>query len=218
MAAVTSEMVLEMKDEMETLKSYITELQQFATTINLGALKAVLEARGELGFNMKILFEMGEEVGRGYSRKVSKATWKGATVAVKEDAHSASGSAREALREASLLFQLTESRNILKLVGLCNSTMVFEYAPIPLKNFVMDRKNDISVEKALSLGLDVVNGVSCRKACPSACPQAHRSKAPYSRRYHGACLHAHRWYCLRGVSYQHCVQSVASNYLSLQWR
>ena len=104
--------------------------------------------------------EVGKEVGRGYSRKVSEATWRGSTVAVKEDVHSASGSAREALREASLLFQLTESRNILRLVGLCNSTMVFEYAPTPLKKFVMDRKNDISVEKALSLGLDVVNSVA----------------------------------------------------------
>jgi acetylornithine deacetylase/succinyl-diaminopimelate desuccinylase-like protein len=32
-------------------------------TINLGALKSVLETRGKLGFNMKLLFETGEEIG-----------------------------------------------------------------------------------------------------------------------------------------------------------
>jgi acetylornithine deacetylase/succinyl-diaminopimelate desuccinylase-like protein len=32
-------------------------------TINLGALKSVLQARGTLGFNMKLLFETGEEIG-----------------------------------------------------------------------------------------------------------------------------------------------------------
>src|SRR5262249_43309590 len=32
-------------------------------TINLGAIKSVLEARGQLGFNLKILIETGEETG-----------------------------------------------------------------------------------------------------------------------------------------------------------
>ena len=39
-------------------------------TINLAALAAVLEERGELGFNAKWLIEMGEEVGSGGLREL----------------------------------------------------------------------------------------------------------------------------------------------------
>jgi len=39
-------------------------------TINLGALAAVLEARGKLGFNLKLLIETGEEVGSPGLREV----------------------------------------------------------------------------------------------------------------------------------------------------
>ena len=103
--------------------------------------------------------EMGEEVGRGRSRKVSVATWKGTKVAVKEYVKSGRGSAR-IMREAALMGQLNKSNNIVKLIGMCDSTLVFEYAPNNLKKFVMDKTNDISVEKALLLGLDMVKGLA----------------------------------------------------------
>lgn len=42
-------------------------------TVNLGALKSVLETRGRLGFNVKYLIEMGEEVGSPGLREVCAA-------------------------------------------------------------------------------------------------------------------------------------------------
>ncbi len=53
----------DMKEDGDRLYGRGTADNKGQHTINIGALAAVLEARGKLGFNAKILVEMGEEVG-----------------------------------------------------------------------------------------------------------------------------------------------------------
>lgn len=53
----------EMKEEGERIFGRGTADNKGQHTINLGALAAVLKAKGALGFNVKLLIEMGEEVG-----------------------------------------------------------------------------------------------------------------------------------------------------------
>ena len=103
---------------------------------------------------------MGNFQGKGAQRKVTQATWRGSKVAVKEFYRPPKHVMSTIMQEASLLFQLRKSENIVKLVGFCNSTMVFEYAPITLKHLVLDKKEEMSVQRALSLGLDVVKGIA----------------------------------------------------------
>lgn len=106
--------------------------------------------------------QMGSFQGSGGVRKVSQATWHGRKVAVKELINNAANQSKKnsMLREASLLFQLRKAENIVKLIGICNSTTIFEYAPTDLQSLVLDEKEEISVGRALSLGLDVVKGLA----------------------------------------------------------
>ena len=83
---------------------------------------------------------MGNFQGKGAQRKVTQATWRGSKVAVKEFYRPPKHVMSTIMQEASLLFQLRKSENIVKLVGFCNSTMVFEYASITLKHLVLDKR------------------------------------------------------------------------------
>lgn len=53
----------EMKEEGERLFGRGTADNKGQHTVNIGALAALVESRGALGFNVKLLIEMGEEVG-----------------------------------------------------------------------------------------------------------------------------------------------------------
>lgn len=93
--------------------------------------------------------------GNGTRREVYEATWHGKTIAVKKFLNTkASGKVSP---EAAVLFQLRKAENFAKLVGWCNSTLILEYAPHTLKDY---QHQNISVKQALSLGLDVVKGVT----------------------------------------------------------
>ena len=104
--------------------------------------------------------EIGDITGRGWNRQVFEATWHGKTVAVKEIYFAdASDGKNDVLHEAAVLFQLRESENVSKLIGLCKQRMVFEYAPTTLENLVVSNTKAISVKQAFLRGLDAVKGV-----------------------------------------------------------
>lgn len=104
--------------------------------------------------------EMGNVTGKGMIRQVYEATWRGRKVAVKNTFDDKTWFDHKIMSEVAVLFQLRESENIAKLVGWCNSTIILEYAPDTLLDLVLDLKEEIPVERALALGLDVVKSLA----------------------------------------------------------
>lgn len=106
--------------------------------------------------------KQGEEAGRGKHRTVRAAMWRDKRVAVKEFHGAYAGrihSMENVLQEASVLFQLRKSDYITRIVGWCNATIILEYAPLTLGSLLFNEQEDISVERAMVLGLDVVKGI-----------------------------------------------------------
>ena len=108
---------------------------------------------------------LGKLAGRGGTREVYEATLHGRKVAVKQRIPDTGQSSMwDVLKEVSVLFQLRESENIAKLVGWCNHTIITEYAPRTLEEFMLVmleyKKEEIPVGRALLLGLDMVRAVA----------------------------------------------------------
>ena len=105
--------------------------------------------------------KMGKVLGHGRSGQAVEATWKGNKVAVKESLHPnrPRSHPKEVLRVAALNYKLVHSENIVKIIGMCDSSLVFEYVPTTLKSLVFGEEK-LSVERSLSLGLDIVKGLA----------------------------------------------------------
>ena len=76
------------------------------------------------------------------------------------------------VKEASVLFQLLNSPNIVHMLGWCNHTIIVEYVPHLLEDIVFDNTIPFSVERALEVALDAAKGVAQLHAIPGG-PIAH---------------------------------------------
>ena len=105
--------------------------------------------------------KMGKVLGHGQSGQVVEATWRGNKVAVRQPLNAGweRSHPKEVLRVAALNYQFAHSENIMKIIGMCHSSLVFEYAPTTLKSVVFGEEK-LSVKKSLSLGLDIVKGLA----------------------------------------------------------
>jgi hypothetical protein len=105
--------------------------------------------------------KMGKVLGHGRSGQAVEATWRGNKVAVKQSLNSnrPRSHPKEVLRVAALNYKLVHSENIVKIIGMCDSSLVFEYVPTTLKSLVFGEEK-LSVKKSLSLGLDMVKGLA----------------------------------------------------------
>jgi len=61
--------------------------------------------------------------------------------------------------EAAVLYQLQNASHIVKLRGWCNTTIVVDYIPKQLSDLVFEKRNELSVQRALELALDAAIGV-----------------------------------------------------------
>ena len=64
------------------------------------------------------------------------------------------------VKEASVLFQLLNSPNVVKMLGWCNSTIIVEYVSEFLEDIVFNPNQELSVQRALEYALDASKGVA----------------------------------------------------------
>ncbi|DAZ97565.1 TPA: hypothetical protein N0F65_005537 [Lagenidium giganteum] len=106
--------------------------------------------------------ELGESLGEGFWREVYKASWKGRDVAVKvvkEDLLDRNDIIPRHVEEAAVIFPIRNEPNIVGLVGWCNTTVVVDYVPTPLDEFIYDLDNEVTVERALEIARDAARGL-----------------------------------------------------------
>ncbi|OQS06686.1 kinase [Thraustotheca clavata] len=108
--------------------------------------------------------QLGDLLGEGYWRSVYKSTWHGQEVAIKV-VHPHQMHRRQIVQrhveEASVLYQLKDASNIVKLLGWCNTTLVVDYFPLNLAEVLMDPSiPQWSTQRVLELCLDAAKGVA----------------------------------------------------------
>jgi serine/threonine protein kinase len=81
------------------------------------------------------------------------------------------------VEEAAVMFPIRKEPNVVALLGWCNSTVIVDYIPHALDEFIFDTQVDISVQKALELALDAAKGLYQLHAAPGG-PFAHADLQP----------------------------------------